>query len=179
MSQPVCYYATPTQVFEVALLQPNRCVVLEHDGMPEMTLNMQWGNSSDEGFVFALGNMPKGKEQIKLPIVVEGGYLTGNRDVANAMHTMLRGVAALAVQASALSFAKGLEIALQRVHDERDMLDKLPTFLGSEPIGKSASGRRPKDDSPIAPAGNPPPQAAAADGDEEDGPDSDSDYIVG
>lgn len=166
-----CWYATAVQVYEVNLLPGGQCVVPAFGEIPDMPLNMLWGKD-DGGFVFTMGRMPKDKNQLKLPVIVEGGYLTGNKEVADAMYAMLRGVAAQAVQASLFSFAKMLETTGDNTEAEVRKLPKLPTVLGSEPVVRTASGRPPKDQGPA----DVPPQA---DADSDDGPDSDSDYIVG
>ena len=104
------WYASCQDVHEIHLLPDHTCVVPPNPNTPEgpqiVPLSMKWGKDGDR-FVFAMSRMPEGVEQMSLPIVVEGGVLTGNKKNADQIHHMLKGVAIRASMA-AFAFSDGI-----------------------------------------------------------------------
>jgi len=163
--QPRLWYATGQAVYEIYLVENNECIIKPFGEHPQITVNLRWGQD-DKGFVFQLGRMPPGKEQLRLPLVVEGGYLTGNKEIADQMHAMLKGVVALAAQSVLISLHNVMAQTSQNLEHSLDDSRKLPTILGASLPEKTG----PEQPTPSTST----PQAV-----DDDGPDSDSDYIVG
>jgi len=132
MSQVVgkVWLAACNRVYEVQLFDNHSCqLVLEPNN--NIATSLVWGKTDDK-YVFSMQKMPEGVDQLSLPIIVEGGFLTGNKKMADQMALMLGRVAIQATMAAYLYMGGSVQQMTQKLQAEVASLPSLPTPLESD-----------------------------------------------
>ena len=119
------WYATSGSVNEIHLLDNHTCVISSQDGDRSVPLDLAWGLDGNT-YVFKLRRMPANVDRMKLPILIEGGLLTGNHETAKAMALVLQDVA---LQAS----LGAIQAVCQVVNEYRNLLFQNLQGIGQLP----------------------------------------------
>lgn len=123
------WYASCGRVYEVHLLDDHTCVVPPDDvNTRPIPLSLLWGMEGNI-YVFRMRRMPAGIEQLRLPIIVEGGWLTGNYNNAVQMSNMLKGVATQASMAALQIVNQTVSASYQQCLGNLQAVTPLPTIL--------------------------------------------------
>jgi hypothetical protein len=129
------WYAHAGATSEVHLLDNHTCILIDDKPVP---LDLTWGLDGNT-YVFKMPGLPDDVDQVKLPVLVDGGLLTGNHATALQMTTLLKSIAFRAsieiLEATYNSNVRAAKKLLSRMGE----LTKLPTIFESLDDDESSS----------------------------------------